>query len=147
GLCESRFGYPAHIQRALAGEVDSGLLGCRLDDHHGLGRSWQLFQTTADRRNGGLVTDQQVPVEGRRNDEGAPRPGNAQQMTGFGMGCPVRCGSLMMQYEVDIQLVADRIVAAWCVIAQLRLGYALGKHQEIGRASCRERVEMAVVAV
>ncbi len=94
-------------------------------DDDGAGAGAQFLQPAADRRQRGLVADEQVPVEIVRHDERAARPADAELLAGLGLRCPVGRRSGVMQGEVDDQLV--RVVTARRVVASRRARDAFGR--------------------
>ena len=82
-----------------SGPVDGG-------DDDGSGAGAQLLEPPADRRQRGLVADEQIPVEIVRHDERAARPADAELLAGLGLHRPVGRRSGVMQREVDDEFVA-----------------------------------------
>ena len=75
-------------------------------DHDGARAGAQLLEPPADRRQRGLVADEQVPVEIVRHDERSARPADAELLAGLGLHRPVGRRPRVVQREVDDQLVA-----------------------------------------
>src|SRR6266478_2088998 len=90
----------------------------------------QLLEAAADSRQGGLVTDEQVPIQLGRNDKGASRPTHSQRLTLCRRCRPCGRRTCVMNDEIDEQATGMRVVAARRVIPHLRFYFINGgKHQ------------------
>lgn len=121
------------LQREFSLGLERNLVGFAVDfrQHHHPRAGRQLGQAPRDGGQGGVVADEQVPVELRRHDERAARPAYAQRVAGLGVLGPLRGGAGVVQREVDLQRVRLRVVAARRVVAHRRAA-ARGPDRAIG---------------
>ncbi|SPC16369.1 conserved hypothetical protein [Cupriavidus taiwanensis] len=122
---------PVQVDRRSAQQRDlrGGIANFHHDDGMGIGA--QLFQPARDRRQRGIVADQQVPVEPSGHHERAARPAHAQVLARPSLCRPRRRRAIAMQHEFEIQLLLGRIVAARRVIACRRARLAFGERDAV----------------
>jgi hypothetical protein len=107
------------VQREFGLRLERQFVGLAVDfrQHHRARTGRQLGQSARDGGQGGVVADQQVPVELGRHDERAARAAHAEHVAGLGLLSPLRGGAGVVQREVDLQRAGLGVVAARRVVA------------------------------
>src|SRR3569833_1336307 len=80
-------------------------------DHDSACAFTKLFEPPANRRQRGLVADEQIPIEVVGHDERTPRPADHELVSWRRLRGPTRRRSGLVQREIDDALLTPRVEA------------------------------------
>ncbi len=137
-------GDPVDGEVGLGGDLLAVVVGGDLDDGVGLGALGQGLDHGEDRRDAGLVADEQPPVGAGLDDVAAARPERQNLVAGLGLQRPAGARrGIAVQHDVDVDPLGGGIEAADGVMAPAEAALAVGQHH--GQVLARLGLELAEI--